>query len=81
MCDVVESAPIQIDLPMVMDVLRGQVLQRAMDAHGCRLVQRALALADDPGRLEIARELRGHICDVLESPHGNHVLQRIIELI
>ena len=67
-------------LPVLMQALRGQVLRHSMDAHGCRLVQRALALADDAGRVEIARELRGHICEVLESPHGNHVLQRIIEL-
>ena len=67
-------------LPVLMQALRGQVLRQSMDAHGCRLVQRALSLADDAGRLEIARELRGHICEVLESPHGNHVLQRIIEL-
>ena len=80
MCDVVESAPTKTDLPMLMEVLRGQVLGHSMDAHGCRLVQRALALADDAGRVEIAQELRGHICEVLESPHGNYVLQRIIEL-
>ena len=67
-------------LPVLMQALRGQVLRRSMDAHGCRLVQRALALADDAGRVEIAQELRGHICEVLESPHGNYVLQRIIEL-
>ena len=67
-------------LPVLMQALRGQVLRHSMDAHGCRLVQRALALADDAGRVEIAQELRGHICEVLESPHGNHVLQRIIEL-
>ena len=80
MCDVVESAPTKTESPILMEVLRGQVLRHSMDAHGCRLVQRALALADDAGRVDIAQELRGHICEVLESPHGNHVLQRIIEL-
>ena len=52
MCDVVESAPTKTELPMLMEVLRGQVLRHSMDAHGCRLVQRALALADNVGRLE-----------------------------
>ena len=80
MCDVVESAPTKTELPMLMEVLRGQVLRQSMDAHGCRLVQRALALADDAGRLGIVQELRGHVCDILECPHGNHVMQRIIEL-
>ena len=67
-------------LPALLGVLHGHVLHHSMDAHGWRLVHRALALADVAGWLEIARELRGHVCDVLESPHGNHVLQLVIEL-
>eukprot|EP00931_Biecheleriopsis_adriatica_P012475 TRINITY_DN11362_c0_g1_i1.p1 TRINITY_DN11362_c0_g1~~TRINITY_DN11362_c0_g1_i1.p1 ORF type:complete len:392 (+),score=92.85 TRINITY_DN11362_c0_g1_i1:84-1259(+) len=60
--------------------LQGQVLRMALDARGCRVIQRALELADDQSQVALARELHGHVCEALESPHANHVLQRAIEL-
>ena len=60
--------------------LRGCVLQASLDAHGCRVVQRALGLGDDAARKKIAYELRGHVCQAIESPHANYVIQRVIEL-
>ena len=43
-------------------------------------MQRALALATDAGRARLANELRGHVCEATESPHGNFVIQRLVEL-
>jgi len=60
--------------------LRGRVLALALDSRGCRVVQRVLDLADNEGQAMLASELRGHVREVLESPHANHVLQRSIEV-
>ena len=63
-----------------MRALHGCVLEQAFDAIGCRIVQRALDVGDDAGRTQIAKELRGHVCQAIESPHANCVLQRVIEM-
>eukprot|EP00930_Biecheleria_cincta_P096457 TRINITY_DN88301_c0_g1_i1.p1 TRINITY_DN88301_c0_g1~~TRINITY_DN88301_c0_g1_i1.p1 ORF type:complete len:290 (-),score=43.66 TRINITY_DN88301_c0_g1_i1:569-1417(-) len=60
--------------------LQGQVLHLALDPRGCRIVQRALELADHPWQVCLVQELQGHVREALESPHANHVLQRAIEL-
>lgn len=67
-------------ITMLAQSLRGRVLELALDARGCRLVQRALELADDYQQVHLMEELKGHIREALESPHANHVLQRAIEL-
>lgn len=50
-------------------------------AEGCRQVQGALKLAFKSDQKAMADELRGHVCELLESPHGNHVLQLVVELL
>jgi len=67
-------------MPLLIQSLRGHVLEFALDARGCRLLQRALELGDDQQQVLLANELRGHVCEALESPHANHVLQQAIEL-
>lgn len=67
-------------MPLLTQSLRGCVLELALDARGCRLLQRALDLGDEEQQVLLVNELRGHICEALESPHANHVLQRAIEL-
>jgi len=68
-------------LPELLQLLRGRVLQHAMDPHGCRAVQRALELADEEDQRQLVQELRGHVYEALESPHANHVLQRAVTLL
>mmetsp|Transcript_56508 Transcript_56508/g.109048 ORF Transcript_56508/g.109048 Transcript_56508/m.109048 type:complete len:423 (-) Transcript_56508:196-1464(-) len=67
-------------MPLLTQSLRGRVLELALDARGCRLLQRALELGDDQQQVLLAHELKGHVCEALESPHANHVLQQVIEL-
>lgn len=67
-------------MPLLIQSLQGRVLELALDARGCRLLQRALELGDDQQQVLLANELRGHVCEALESPHANHVLQQAIEL-
>eukprot|EP00448_Togula_jolla_P006526 CAMPEP_0170601766 /NCGR_PEP_ID=MMETSP0224-20130122/18033_1 /TAXON_ID=285029 /ORGANISM="Togula jolla, Strain CCCM 725" /LENGTH=535 /DNA_ID=CAMNT_0010926561 /DNA_START=233 /DNA_END=1840 /DNA_ORIENTATION=- len=49
--------------------------------HGCRIVQKALEVADISARLEVAAALEGHVMEALKSPHANHVLQKCIVLL
>ncbi|CAK0842831.1 unnamed protein product, partial [Prorocentrum cordatum] len=60
-------------------VERGEVLRMALDIRGCRLLQNAIELSSQEVQLSITRQLQGHVKEVLESPHANHVLQRAIE--
>lgn len=56
-------------------------LQMAMDASGCRDLQQVLELVDSETQEHYANQLRDHVTENLESPHGNHVLQRFIEVL
>jgi hypothetical protein len=52
----------------------------ALDPVHCRVVQDAVEVADSPGRLALATQLRGHVLEAVSSPHANHVLQKCITL-
>merc|ERR1712216_423577 len=41
----------------------------------------ALQEGSRKAQLDIAAELKGHVCEMVGSPHANHVLQRLIELL
>jgi hypothetical protein len=52
-----------------------------MDSLGCRVVQRAIEVADRAMAIELIRELRGHVQDLIQSPHGNYVVQKVAEVL
>ena len=54
----------------------------ALDAMGCHQLQARLATANDTQRLAILRALRRNVGfkKLYRSKHGNHVLQRLIEV-
>lgn len=56
-------------------------LQLALDATGCRDLQQVLELVDGETQESYANQLRDHVVENLESPHGNHVLQRFVEVL
>jgi pumilio RNA-binding family len=56
-------------------------LELALSAHGCRIVQKAFDVACGDEKRELAIKLHGHVKDLLESQHGNHVLQKCIEVL
>jgi len=58
-----------------------QTLHLAFDAAGCRVVQAALAAANKHEASEIASGLRTHIIDAAVCPHGNYVVQKIVEIL
>eukprot|EP00928_Gymnodinium_smaydae_P068002 TRINITY_DN5104_c0_g2_i2.p1 TRINITY_DN5104_c0_g2~~TRINITY_DN5104_c0_g2_i2.p1 ORF type:complete len:454 (+),score=70.67 TRINITY_DN5104_c0_g2_i2:211-1572(+) len=53
----------------------------SVDFAGCRVVQDALQLGDEEERAAIAKELRGNIYTTAVSPHGNFVIQKMIEIL
>lgn len=62
-------------------LVKDRVFQLAMDTNGCRLVQAALQAGSRQAQTDIVAELKGHVCEMVGSPHANHVLQRLIELL
>lgn len=60
--------------------IQGQALLMAMEATGSFELQKILEASDNSVRNTIASQFRGHVCECVESPHANHVLQRLIEL-
>lgn len=61
--------------------IRGSVLSLSTDSAGCRLVQDALESADHCEAASLALELRGHVWATIASPHGNYVVQKMIEVL
>jgi len=56
-------------------------LQLALSVHGCRIIQKAFDVACGDEKRELATKLHGHVKELLESPNGNHVLQKCIEVL
>merc|ERR1719375_2618648 len=51
----------------------------AVQRHGCRVAQKAFEVANEFQKNLLAEGLRGHIREAVESPHGNHVVQKCVE--
>jgi len=58
--------------------LHGRVHAFSLDASGCRLIQSALEIASPQVAAELANELKGHVLELVTSPHGNYVIQKVI---
>lgn len=66
-------------LGVILRWLKQAGLELALSACGCRVVQKAFEVAGGAERAALVEPLRGHAVKLLESPHGNHVLQKCIE--
>jgi len=56
-------------------------LDLALSASGCRVVQAAVEVAGGEHRSLMTQYMHGHVAELLDSPHGNHVLQKCIEVL
>jgi len=63
------------------EALVGSVEELAFDAAACRVVQKALELAEEEVAAELASELKGRVREAIKSPHANHVIQKIVEVL
>ncbi|CAK9052931.1 Pumilio homolog 5 (APUM-5) (AtPUM5), partial [Durusdinium trenchii] len=62
--------------------IKGNMVHLAMECEvSSRAVQMALQVANPKMAADLAMEFKGHIYEVSTSLHGNHVLQRIIEIL
>jgi hypothetical protein len=66
-------------LGVILRWLQAAALELAFSACGCRVVQKAFEVAGGDDRTALVDQLRGHVVKLVESPHGNHVLQKCIE--
>jgi len=58
-----------------------QVLRMSMEAFGCRVVQAALDKASSAQKERITAELHSHVRQLIGSPHGNFVIQKVVEVL
>merc|ERR1719210_1594897 len=69
------------DKHLLLEWLRGEELQVALGGQGsCRVVQKMLEVFGGPARNALAARLAQGTLALYESPHGNHVLTKIIEV-
>jgi hypothetical protein len=61
---------------------KGNVMKLAYHSHGCRLLQSSFDVLEDDGMLkELTDELQGRVLEASINMHGNHVLQKAINLL
>jgi hypothetical protein len=53
----------------------------SLDVQGCRLLQDALEVADVSTGAQLTAGLQGHVRELINSPHGNYVIQKVIEVL
>lgn len=63
------------------EALEGSVQELAFDPSACRVVQKALELADVEIAASLAQELVGKVREAIKSPHANHVVQKMLEVL
>lgn len=64
----------------MMSRLRGSVWQLACDPSGCRDIQQALTVLAAKDAAQLVAELHGHVAHAVVSPHANHVVQKVVEV-
>jgi hypothetical protein len=57
------------------------ILDLALSVSGCRVVQAAVEVAGGENREQMTNHMHGHVPELLDSMHGNHVLQKCIEVL
>eukprot|EP00927_Polykrikos_kofoidii_P082488 TRINITY_DN8218_c0_g1_i3.p1 TRINITY_DN8218_c0_g1~~TRINITY_DN8218_c0_g1_i3.p1 ORF type:complete len:699 (-),score=112.00 TRINITY_DN8218_c0_g1_i3:384-2480(-) len=62
-----------------LSAMRSSVLYLTLEGVGCRVVQFALQVADVTAAVDVIADLRGHVVEAMQSPHGNYVIQKIVE--
>jgi len=63
------------------EALVGSVPDLAFDASACRVVQKAIEFGEEEEVVSLCLELQGRIRDAIRSPHANHVIQKLVEVL
>jgi len=71
----------QVEQHRVLLWLQKVVRHLALSKMGCRIVQKAFEVASGADHDMLVAELKDHVVELYESPHGNYVLSRAIEIL
>jgi len=63
------------------EALVGNIEDLAFDAAACRVVQKALEFGEEEEVVALALELKGRVREAIRSPHANHVVQKLVEVL
>merc|ERR1719183_683192 len=63
------------------EALVGNVIELAFDASACRVVQKAIEFGEEEEVTALSAELQGKIREAIRSPHANHVVQKMVEVL
>ncbi|CAJ1413471.1 unnamed protein product [Effrenium voratum] len=58
---------------------KDDLLKLSLDRMGCWKVQAMIPKFTNTELEDLAKQLKGHVRELIESPHGNHVMQKFIE--
>jgi pumilio RNA-binding family len=65
----------------VLRLLQGHVVPLSMQMYGCRVVQKALECCDPLLVVPLARELAPQVLECVADQNGNHVVQKLVEVL
>merc|ERR1712070_1084746 len=63
------------------EALVGNVTELAFDASACRVVQKAIEFGEEEDIASLSFELQGRVREAIRSPHANHVVQKMVEVL
>merc|ERR1719329_637681 len=63
------------------EALLGSVAELSFDAAACRVVQKAIEFGEEEDIVALCSELQGLIREAIHSPHANHVVQKMVEVL
>mmetsp|Transcript_10716 Transcript_10716/g.25533 ORF Transcript_10716/g.25533 Transcript_10716/m.25533 type:complete len:513 (-) Transcript_10716:195-1733(-) len=63
----------------VIKEIAADALALSQDGNGCRVVQKAITVADVQQQMALTKPLEGHVVTLVRDMHGNHVIQRCVE--
>merc|ERR1719329_989162 len=63
------------------EALVGNITELAFDASACRVVQKAIEFGEEEEIVALSLELQGRVREAIRSPHANHVVQKLVEVL
>ena len=62
------------------ECLKGNMMELSLQPFACRMVQKVLDVVDSNDCIALAKELDGQIPKCVQDQHGNHVVQKFIDI-
>jgi len=63
------------------EALVGNVAELSFDSSACRVVQKAIEFGTEEEGVALSSELQGRVRESIRSPHANHVIQKMVEVL